>query len=175
LQVDLERLSAPVPLAAPPRRLLRHRWLPVLGGALESIILKALEKEPERRYRSARELQVDLEGLSAPVPLAARPRRLLRSRWLPALGGTLAIMLAVLVALLGLNVGGWRERLLGRAGPGNERSGLSTGPVKARRAIAVLGFKNLSGRPDQAWLSTAFSETLTTELAAGEQLRTIPG
>ena len=175
LQVDLERLSAPVPLAAPPRRLLRHRWLPVLGGALESIILKALEKEPERRYQSARELQVDLERLSAPVPLAAPPRRLLRSRWLPALGGTLAITLAILVALLGLNVGGWRERLLGRAGPGNERSGLSTGPVKGRRAIAVLGFKNLSGRPDQAWLSTAFSETLTTELAAGEQLRTIPG
>ena len=154
----------------PPRLVNRH-----VSRTLESIILKALEKEPERRYQSARELQVDLERLSAPVPLAAPPRRLLRSRWLPALGGTLAITLAILVALLGLNVGGWRERLLGRAGPGNERSGLSTGPVKGRRAIAVLGFKNLSGRPDQAWLSTAFSETLTTELAAGEQLRTIPG
>ena len=39
----------------------------------------------------------------------------------------------------------------------------------------MLGFKNVSGRQDAAWLSTAFSEMLTTELAAGEQLRTIPG
>jgi DNA-binding winged helix-turn-helix (wHTH) protein/tetratricopeptide (TPR) repeat protein len=47
----------------------------------------------------------------------------------------------------------------------------ATGP---KRSIAVLGFKNLSRDPDQAWLSTALSEWLTTELAAGEQLRTIP-
>jgi eukaryotic-like serine/threonine-protein kinase len=43
-----------------------------------------------------------------------------------------------------------------------------------RRSIAVLGFKNLSGRTDEAWLSTALADWLTTELAAGEQLRTIP-
>ncbi|MBZ5600039.1 MAG: tetratricopeptide repeat protein [Acidobacteriia bacterium] len=47
--------------------------------------------------------------------------------------------------------------------------------VHARRSVAVLGFENLSGRPDKAWLSTALSEMLTTELAAGEQLRTVPG
>jgi tetratricopeptide (TPR) repeat protein len=47
--------------------------------------------------------------------------------------------------------------------------------VNSRRAVAVLGFKNLSGQPDVAWLSTALSEMLTTELAAGEHLRTIPG
>jgi TolB-like protein len=44
-----------------------------------------------------------------------------------------------------------------------------------RRSVAVLGFANVSGRSDKAWLSTAFSEMLTTELAAGEQLRTVPG
>src|SRR2546426_8593571 len=35
-----------------------------------------------------------------------------------------------------------------------------------------LGFKNLSGRPDEAWLSTALSEMLTTELAAGDRKST---
>jgi tetratricopeptide (TPR) repeat protein len=45
--------------------------------------------------------------------------------------------------------------------------------VAARRSVAVLGFKNLSGRSDQAWLSTALSDWLTTELSVGEQLRTI--
>ena len=44
-----------------------------------------------------------------------------------------------------------------------------------RRSVAVLGFANVSGRTDKAWLSTAFSEMLTTELAAGEQLRTVAG
>ena len=43
-----------------------------------------------------------------------------------------------------------------------------------RRAIAVLGFKNLAGKPEEAWVSTALAEMLTTELAAGEKLRAIP-
>jgi tetratricopeptide (TPR) repeat protein len=41
--------------------------------------------------------------------------------------------------------------------------------------VAVLGFKNLSGKPEQAWISTALAEMLTTELGAGEQVRTVPG
>src|ERR1700679_38217 len=44
-----------------------------------------------------------------------------------------------------------------------------------RRTVPVLGFKNLSGRSEQSWLSTAISEMLTTELSQGDQLRTIPG
>ena len=46
--------------------------------------------------------------------------------------------------------------------------------VSPRRSIAVLGFTNLSGDPKEAWLSTAFSDWLTTELTAGEQVRAIP-
>ena len=46
---------------------------------------------------------------------------------------------------------------------------------RGRRSVAVLGFKNLSARSDTAWLSTALSEMLTTELSAGGKLRTIPG
>jgi eukaryotic-like serine/threonine-protein kinase len=47
--------------------------------------------------------------------------------------------------------------------------------VKSRRAVAVLGFRDLSGRPGDAWLSTALAEMLNTELAAGEKLRLISG
>jgi DNA-binding winged helix-turn-helix (wHTH) protein/tetratricopeptide (TPR) repeat protein len=50
-----------------------------------------------------------------------------------------------------------------------------SGPiVSARRSVAVLGFKNLSGDAQEAWLSTALSDWLTTELTAGEQIRAIP-
>jgi tetratricopeptide (TPR) repeat protein len=47
--------------------------------------------------------------------------------------------------------------------------------VERRRAVAVVGFKNLTGDPQTAWLSTALSEMLTTELSSSEKLRVIPG
>jgi tetratricopeptide (TPR) repeat protein/curli biogenesis system outer membrane secretion channel CsgG len=47
--------------------------------------------------------------------------------------------------------------------------------VKPRYSVAVLGFKNLSKRPDEEWLSAALAEMLTTELSAGGQLRVISG
>ena len=47
--------------------------------------------------------------------------------------------------------------------------------VVPRTSIAVIGFNNASGRAEDAWLSTAFSEMLSTELAAGEKLRLVSG
>ena len=44
-----------------------------------------------------------------------------------------------------------------------------------RRSVAVLGFRNLSGQADQAWLSRALAEMLAGELAAGERLRVVDG
>ncbi len=45
-----------------------------------------------------------------------------------------------------------------------------------RKAVAVLGFRNLAGRPDGAWLSTALVEMLTREFQdASQTLRTLPG
>src|SRR5207244_9688853 len=90
-----------------------------------------------------------------------------------AVAGVALSLLVVAGVTFGLNLGGLRDRVLAREGTVAGIAGVS--PVTARRAVAVLGFKNLSGRSDEAWLSTALSEMLTTELAAGEQLRTIPG
>ncbi|HSS99983.1 MAG TPA: tetratricopeptide repeat protein [Terriglobales bacterium] len=47
--------------------------------------------------------------------------------------------------------------------------------VKLRRSIAVLEFRNLSQHSEDAWLSTALAEMFRTELAAGDQLRVVPG
>lgn len=48
-------------------------------------------------------------------------------------------------------------------------------PVLARRSVAVLGFQNVSGRPADAWLSTALGEMLRTDLSSGGQVRVVPG
>ena len=135
-----------------------------LSPSLEFVILKAVEKNPNRRYQSVRDLRVDLERLSQGVAPRSGSRRL---RWAAAGSGALLLLVGLLA---GFNVGGWRERFVPRDPPAG-----STPPIKARRSLAVLGFKNLSGKPDEAWISTALSEMLATEMAAGGHLRTIPG
>ena len=51
----------------------------------------------------------------------------------------------------------------------------ATAPTRTRKSVAVLGFHSLSGKTEDAWLGTALSEMLSTELAGGEQLRLVSG
>ncbi len=48
-------------------------------------------------------------------------------------------------------------------------------PSKRRRSVAVMGFRNITGRPENDWVSTGLSEGLRTQLASTEKLRTISG
>jgi eukaryotic-like serine/threonine-protein kinase len=55
------------------------------------------------------------------------------------------------------------------------RADSASPPAVMRKSIAVLGFRNISGNVDDAWLATALSEMLSTELAGGEKLRLVAG
>lgn len=69
---------------------------------------------------------------------------------------------------------------IARYGRRNSPTSLSASPksraglVTSRPALALLGFKNLSGRNEVAWISPALAQMLRSQLAAGEQLLIVP-
>jgi len=82
---------------------------PSIGGELDTIVLKALEKEPERRYRSVAELAEDIRRFRSSEPILARPpsrtyrlrKGLYRNRRWAAVG-VAAVAVAVALGLMGL-------------------------------------------------------------------------
>jgi tetratricopeptide (TPR) repeat protein/TolB-like protein len=56
-----------------------------------------------------------------------------------------------------------------------QRLALLVERITPRRAVAILGFKNLSGTPGTEWLSGGLAEMLSTELGSGGKLRIIAG
>jgi serine/threonine protein kinase/tetratricopeptide (TPR) repeat protein len=171
---NTELIGAILHRPAPPPRELN----PQLSPAMEGVISKSIEKEATQRYQTARELRAALETVASAsatsINIPKTRERGLR-RGIAIASGAVLLVILCLGLLFGLNFRGIRDRFF------LHRSKAVADPIKPavtikpRRSVAVLGFKNLSGRPEEAWLSTALSEMLTTELAAGERLRTVPG
>src|SRR5258708_5127485 len=133
-----------------------------ISPGLENVILKVLRKDPARRHQTARELGLELESVKAASTLSPARRAL---RGPVAIAGALVVLLALLLGSF----------FLVRRSKDNDGKSAASPAVKQRHSVAVLGFKNLAGKPDEAWLSTAIAEMLTTNLAAGEELRLVPG
>ena len=87
-----------------------------------------------------------------------RFRRAPSVRWILALAGLVVGLAALLIAL---NVGGFKDRLLGRP---------NVGPI---RSLAVLPLENLSGDPNQEYFADGMTDELITDLAKIGSLRVI--
>jgi eukaryotic-like serine/threonine-protein kinase len=134
-----------------------------LPAGIDGIIDKALQKDRELRYQHASDLRADLQRLQRdPSAITGSFQR--RPLWRNPL--TIASLVGIALLLICAAVLFFHGRKPREA---------ASSPVNRRRTVAVLGFQNLSGKPEHSWLSTALSEMLTTELSQGDQLRTIPG
>jgi serine/threonine protein kinase/TolB-like protein len=144
---------------------------PQLPDGLVHSIAKALQKDRQERYQSAAEILGDLKLIATAGQARGIAQGFSRRRpWLTGLAMSLTAF--ALVGLL-LHYYVVRDR---QSRAGRETASSSAGPgLKARRSVAVLGFRNLSGNPDNAWLSMSLAEMLSTELAAGERLRLVSG
>jgi tetratricopeptide (TPR) repeat protein/tRNA A-37 threonylcarbamoyl transferase component Bud32 len=125
-----------------------------ITAGLESIILKALDKDPERRYQSARELRVDLSRLQSTGSGAASDLRATLqvplNRKLKRIAVAAAVV-ATFAVLLGFGVWKWKHRI--------------TSPSRAPRILAVLPFKALGADNATAAFGAGMTETLTAKLA----------
>ena len=143
----------------PPRAL-----VPDLDRRWESVILRCLERDPKARFQSGEEVADALRGQTKHLG-----RWSFETRRLPHIALAL-LALILLIAGGAVLIPTTRHRT-----PAATDLAAKIQSMSVRPSVAVLPFRNLSGRSDTQWLSTALPEMLTTELAAGGKLRTFPG
>ncbi len=131
---------------------------PGISPELSKVILRCLEKNPDRRFQSATELKLDLERSASPsIPTATMGPPKTLSRVLPAV----AAVVVVAVAGILLYLKPWR-------GPGRILS--PGGPIAS---LAVLPLDNMTGDPGQEYFADGMTEALITELAKIRSLKVI--
>src|SRR5581483_6557780 len=149
-------LAAEIVYAAPPSP---QRIQPKLSSRIADIILKCLEKDPENRYQSAKELVVDLRRLVSPSAATATsvapPLRRQVGRKALATAG--AVVLAIIAAATYL--------YFHRTPPGAVPTPITS--------LAVLPLANLSGDVNQEYFADGVTEALITELSRIRGLKVI--
>ncbi len=76
-------------------------WWKALRGDLDAVVMKALRKEPERRYRTVRELMDDVQAYLDGAPVRARPDSLAyRTRKAVLRHRAVAVVLALALTLI---------------------------------------------------------------------------
>ncbi len=141
---------------------------PRLPYPLGGIVQRCLEKDPEKRYASSREMRDELAELRSEIAsqsgsrtavsaVFAHPRR--RARY--AAGGLLAVLLLA-AAYAGIVK---RSERAAREPPDGEEL--------TKPSVAVLYFENLSSDPELEWLHTGITDMLVTDLSQSPELEVL--
>lgn len=140
-------LNRPIPA---PRKLNKG-----IDPRLEEVILKAIQKDPARRYQSAREMLQDLEGLDSRV----WPRR---KRLIPEMVASFSVIaILLLVTFFAGSLTKLTKRFLGAKPPA---------PIES---LAVLPLADLSNDSTQAYFADGLTDMLITDLGQIGALRVI--
>ncbi len=136
----------------------------LLAGDLDKIVLMALRKEPERRYRTAAQLSEDLQRFLQDLPVRAR-RESWSYRAQKLLKRNLALVTAAaisagVVILLVVGLGRLRRPANPPGDPGI-------------RSLAVLPLQNLSSDKEQDYVADGITDALISDLARIPALRVI--
>jgi serine/threonine protein kinase/tetratricopeptide (TPR) repeat protein len=145
-----------------PERLRRR-----LRGDLDNIVLKALQKEPERRYSSVEEFSRDIDRHLRRLPVKAR-RTTLTYRASRLIQRHKTEASAASVVLLVLSAAAWSTFQ-----PFGHRDRTPGSPSMRIRSLAVLPLANLSGDPAQEPLSDGMTDGLIMDLAQIGSLKVI--
>ena len=154
------RPSAPQTLAAiiedEPERVEAHN--PRVPVQLSHVIARCLAKKPDERYESTRDLAHDLRDLSnesSASRIAAVPGRRISIARLA--------LVATLVGLVAL-AAFWALK---------SRAGVVSAPDDARRVVAVLPFRDLTGDPARAYFAAGVTDEIRGQLSKLGALRVL--
>jgi serine/threonine protein kinase/tetratricopeptide (TPR) repeat protein len=139
---------------------------PKVDRDLNTICLKCLDKDPQRRYSSAVALAEDLERWLKHEPIRARRTGIVtRGRKWVRRNPSIAVMAAMLLAFaVPLGVMIWKTE--------SEHS-VASNPVAPEKSIAVLPFSNLSKEQENAFFADGVQDEILTDLARVADLKVI--
>jgi serine/threonine protein kinase/tetratricopeptide (TPR) repeat protein len=134
-------------------------WNPKVDVDLETVCLKCLEKDPQRRYPSAVALAEDIERWLRHEPIQARRTGMFKraGKWArrnPAVAALVAVIITLAIA-----IGGMMWRTLGEQVPAS--------------GLAVLPFENLSDDKSDTSFADGVQDDILTKLAKLADLKVI--
>ncbi len=180
-------LGLPTSAEPTPANTVRARQL---RGDLDVIVLKALDKEPSKRYQSAAAFAEDIECFLARKPIQARPARITDRLYKLALRNRSAVVVAAMAlaavivtvaytlhreavsqARLTASATALPVSIHAGAPPATNDASTPAAPTAPERSVAVLPFVDLSEKKDQAYFADGLAEELLDLLARVPDLK----
>lgn len=143
---------------------------PNFPPAAARIISKLLQKDPDDRYQTARELRADLEEIDTPTVRMTQAtsrttlgRTVPRPKWI-RVAVTISAALVVLIAIF----------IAQRTDSGGSAAATETSELGPIRSMAVLPLRNIANNTSDEFLSVGLADALVTELQQIPSLQVRP-